>query len=121
MVDAGNVLSIETFMPYGIYDLDNIQGKVTFRIGQTDEAFKGIRKEMINVERLPVFVDEIGPFGNPTSDSERTMIRPETNRVLLVVMSCSGNKARMKEVLRRGEELFSQYAQAHDFQTQITT
>ena len=108
-------------MPYGIYDLDNIQGAIAFRIGQPGEAFKGIRKDMINVASLPVFVDEIGPFGNPTSDSERTMIRPETRRVFMVVMSCSGNRAGMNEVLERGKQLLEGYASAQDFQTQIVT
>ena len=34
-----------------------------------------------------MFVDSIGPVGSTTSDSERAMVRLETTRILMVIIS----------------------------------
>ena len=59
----------------------------------------------MHVEGRPTLVDARGPFGNPTSDSARTMIRPETTRALV---TCYGPAScppqRMADVLDRTRE-----------------
>ena len=40
-----------------------------------------------------MFADQAGPFGSTTSDSERAMVRLETTRLLMVVISFLGSKA----------------------------
>ena len=52
----------------------------------------GIGKESINLDGLPVFADENGPFGSPTSDSERAMITLSTRKLLMVVITFSGSE-----------------------------
>jgi DNA/RNA-binding domain of Phe-tRNA-synthetase-like protein len=52
------------------------------------------------VEGRPVLVDRRGPFGNPTSDSARTMVTAATTRVLVVVYAPrEGASARLCGVL----------------------
>ncbi len=85
LVDVCNACSVQTLLPYGLYDLDRIIGAVELRLGQQGEAYPGIRKGMVHVEGRPALFDTDGPFGNPTSDSARTMVTFKTCCVLLVV------------------------------------
>ena len=90
VVDINNLVSLESLQPLGSYDLDRISRDIELRIGGAGETYKGIGKDMINIESLPVFADADGPFGSPTSDSERAMVRADTSKVLMVVFSFNG-------------------------------
>ena len=85
MVDVINWCSVETQLPYGVYDLDKIRGEVTLRLGRAGEEYAGIRKDTVHVFGRMTLVDDGGPFGNPTSDSARTMVTTATTRVLVVI------------------------------------
>ena len=85
MVDVINWCSLETQLPYGVYDVDKIHGDVTLRLGRAGEEYAGIRKDTVHVFGRLTLVDEDGPFGNPTSDSARTMVTTDTTRVLVVI------------------------------------
>lgn len=87
MVDVCNWCSFEFQLPYGLYDAARIDGDVTLRIGRDGEAYPGIRKDDVHVAGRIALVDAVGPFGNPTSDSARTMVTTETTRGLLVVFA----------------------------------
>jgi DNA/RNA-binding domain of Phe-tRNA-synthetase-like protein len=87
MVDVCNWCSFEFQLPYGLYDAAQIRGDVTLRIGRDGESYPGIRKDDVNVGGRIALVDAVGPFGNPTSDSARTMVTPATTRGLLVVFA----------------------------------
>ncbi len=84
MVDVCNWCSFEFQLPYGLYDAAQIQGDVTLRIGREGESYPGIRKDEVHVGGRIALVDATGPFGNPTSDSARTMVTTATSRALLV-------------------------------------
>ncbi len=85
LVDLCNRCSLETQLPYGLYDVDQIVGSVDLRLGGRGAEYAGIGKPAVHVEGRPVLFDERGPFGNPTSDSARTMITVRTTRALVVV------------------------------------
>ena len=85
LVDVINWCSLETQLPYGLYDLDRIQGDVVLRLGQAGEEYAGIRKDTVHVGERMTLADDRGPFGNPTSDSARTMVTTETTRALVVI------------------------------------
>jgi DNA/RNA-binding domain of Phe-tRNA-synthetase-like protein len=87
MVDVCNWCSFEFQLPYGLYDAAQIQGDVTLRIGREGESYPGIRKDDVHVGGRITLVDTRGPFGNPTSDSARTMVTTATTRALLVVFA----------------------------------
>jgi DNA/RNA-binding domain of Phe-tRNA-synthetase-like protein len=87
VVDVCNWCSVEFQLPYGLYDADRIEGDVTLRIGRDGESYPGIRKDDVHVGGRITLADAIGPFGNPTSDSARTMVTTATSRVLLVVFA----------------------------------
>jgi DNA/RNA-binding domain of Phe-tRNA-synthetase-like protein len=100
LVDALNLCSVREQVPFGLYDLDRVRPPVQLRKGTTGEGYEGIRKGLVNVEGRPVLVDAEGPFGNPTSDSARTMIPLETRRALIVAYAPAGSApARLEAVL----------------------
>jgi len=84
-VDVINWCSLEFQLPYGLYDSSKISGPVTVRIGAEGENYPGIRKDEVNVGGRITVADGIGPFGNPTSDSARTMVTPSTTELLVLV------------------------------------
>jgi DNA/RNA-binding domain of Phe-tRNA-synthetase-like protein len=86
LVDICNWCSLETQLPYGLYDLDQIQGSsITLRVGNEGEGYEGIRKDRVNVDGRITLADSVGPFGNPTSDSARTMVTVRATRVMFVI------------------------------------
>lgn len=109
VVDCGNLFSIRTGYSLGIYDAEKVGEKIIWRVAPEGTCYKGIGKDEINVEFLPVLEDENGPFGNPTSDSVRTRVTEETTEILAVVFRFSeiagGFGTDMMELL----ELFRKY------------
>ena len=85
LVDVINWCSVEFQLPYGLYDRRHIRGAITMRLGADGEAYKGIRKDVVHVAGRITLVDEEGPFGNPTSDSARTMVTTATTDALVVI------------------------------------
>jgi DNA/RNA-binding domain of Phe-tRNA-synthetase-like protein len=85
VVDAGNLVSIETGWPLGCYDRTRIQDTVILRHGAAGESYEGIGKKIWNLEGRPVLADSAGPFGSPISDSTRSMITDSTKDVMIVI------------------------------------
>jgi DNA/RNA-binding domain of Phe-tRNA-synthetase-like protein len=85
MVDVINWCSVEWQLPYGLYDRARMRGPVTLRIGRDGEEYAGIRKDVVHVAGRLTVADDDGPFGNPTSDSARTMVTTATTAALVVV------------------------------------
>jgi DNA/RNA-binding domain of Phe-tRNA-synthetase-like protein len=97
MVDVCNWCSLEFQLPYGLYDAAHIEGDVVLRLGREDESYPGIRKDEVHVGGRITLADSRGPFGNPTSDSARTMVTPATTRALVVVFAPRAIDARRLE------------------------
>ena len=85
LVDIINWCSAETQISFGLYDLGKVQPPITLRLGGAGEGYDGIRKDRVNVEGRLTLADAHGPFGNPTSDSARTMTTPDTRDVLVLL------------------------------------
>ena len=85
MVDVINWCSLEFQLPYGLYDASRIVGSVMMRIGHAGEEYAGIRKDTVHVAGRITVADDRGPFGNPTSDSARTMVTSSATEALVIV------------------------------------
>jgi DNA/RNA-binding domain of Phe-tRNA-synthetase-like protein len=118
VVDIINLVSVESRLPIGLYDLSNVSGDIVFRAGRAGETYKGIGKYDLNLEGLPVFSDALGPHGSPTSDSERTMVTSETKHVLAIMISFGG-KDGLDRWMQRLSELFARHTSAVHAETQI--
>lgn len=116
VVDVNNLISLRTGVPIGTYDLDRLDGPVVFRRAGAGETYHGIGRGPLNLEGLPVFADARGPFGSPTSDSERTMIGPETQEILMVLIAFDG----VVEVpLAEAVAALTEHAGGHDIGTVV--
>lgn len=111
VVDINNLLSLECYHAIGSYEAKQISGPVTFRIGRKGESYKGIGKDLINLEGLPILSDNNGAFGSSTSDSERAIITPVAKQVLMLIIAFSG-PADLEKYLARAAHLLEKYARA---------
>jgi DNA/RNA-binding domain of Phe-tRNA-synthetase-like protein len=100
LVDIINWCSVEFQLPYGLYDLGHVIGDVTMRLGREGEEYAGIRKDAVHVSGRITVADATGPFGNPTSDSARTMVTTATKDALVIVYAPAEiAKAQMERVI----------------------
>src|SRR5438132_4810836 len=111
VVDIINLVSVESRLPVGLYDLAHVQGDIVFRAGRAGETYKGIGKYDLNLEGLPVFCDALGPHGSPTSDSERTMVTSATKQLFAVIISFGGKEG-LERWAGRAMDLLKRYAAA---------
>ena len=118
VVDVINLVSVESRLPIGLYDLANVEGPIEFRAGRASETYKGIGKYDLNLENLPLFADARGPHGSATSDSERTMVTAATTRVLAILVSFGGTGG-LEQWTQRLAELLMLYASGNSVETRI--
>jgi DNA/RNA-binding domain of Phe-tRNA-synthetase-like protein len=111
LVDIVNWCSLESQLPFGLYDRANIRGAVTLRLGRDGEEYAGIRKDVVHVSGRLTLADDEGPFGNPTSDSARTMVTPATRSALIVIFAPAGVSASvLAHALAQTSERVQRYA-----------
>lgn len=109
VVDINNLISLISGYSVGTYDLNKVQGEIAFVIGKAGETYNGIGRGPINLEKLPVFEDDLGKFGSSTSDSERAMITEETKRILMNIISFDGEDE-LGKYMDYAIELLDKYA-----------
>ena len=85
VVDTNNLISVESGFSAGSYDCDCINGDIVLNLGHAGESYKGIGKDSVNIENLPVLCDNDGPFGSPTSDSEKAMISLSSKNIITLI------------------------------------
>lgn len=98
LVDIINFVSIRSGFSIGGFDFAKIKGSVLLDVGNEHDEFEAIGKGMLNVKGLPIFRDELGGIGTPTSDNERTKITAETKQLLIVINNYSENNSIQKTI-----------------------
>ncbi|MCC8398127.1 MAG: hypothetical protein LN569_02310 [Rickettsia endosymbiont of Labidopullus appendiculatus] len=116
VVDINNYISITSLRSVGSYDLSKLSGDIEFRPGKTGETYIGTTKRAINLEHLPVLCDQDGPFGSPTSDSNKALIQNSTTDLITVIFSFDGEQL-LKEQMHEMTRLLTQYAGATNVHT----
>lgn len=110
LVDLINLVSLRTGYSIGGFDADKIQGaNLELGIGRAEEPFEGIGRGVLNIEGLPVYRDNAGGIGTPTSDNERTKMDLGTKHILAIVNGYSGQDG-LKEAAEMIQELLKKYA-----------
>lgn len=117
VVDCLNLVSISTGFSIGGYDASKIRGEAMFGIGAKEEPYVGIGRGELNIEFMPVFRDEEGAFGTPTSDSVRTSVTSETNRFLMIIVDYE-NSGILEQASEFAVELLKEFSNASDFEIQ---
>ncbi len=116
LVDLINLVSIASGYSIGGFDADKFVGTtLTLGIGRAGEPYEGIGRGELNIEGMPVYRDEIGGVGTPTSDNERTKLSLDTTHLLVIVNGYDGDLQHLHETLDYMKSLLQQYAEAKDF------
>lgn len=118
VVDILNYISITKGFSISGFDRDRISGDMTLGRGKQGEPYQGIGRGILNITGLPVFRDDLGAFGNPTSDSERTMITQNTLRIIFIFYDF-GMNPELEGSLEKCKELLGKFGSAEEIVTQI--
>ena len=111
LVDLINLASIAYGYSIGGFDADKMVGEqLTLGIGKADEPYEGIGRGLINIEGLPVYRDEIGGVGTPTSDHERTKITAQTTHLLVLINGYDGKEDSVRANALYIQKLLRKYA-----------
>ena len=114
LVDLINLVSIRYGYSIGGFDADKIQGEtLTLGIGKAGEPYEGIGRGELNIEGMPVYRDEIGGVGTPTSDNERTKLSLDTTHLLVIINGYSGKEG-LQEAADYMIDLLKQFAEAEE-------
>ncbi len=115
LVDIINLVSIRSGFSIGGFDVEKIKGNVELGVGTCEDEFEAIGRGILNVEGLPLYRDEIGGIGTPTSDHERTKITDATTKLLMIINGYSG-KSGLEEAVAHSKELLQKYAEMKNFE-----
>src|SRR5438105_12052622 len=118
VVDVINLVSVESRLPVGLYDMAHVVGDIVFRAGRAGETYKGIGKYDLNLEGLPLFADNRGPHGSATSDSERTMVTAKTEGTLAIIISFGGPEG-LDRWTQRMSALLTEHAAARNVEIRV--
>ena len=112
IVDLVNLVSLLTGHSIGAFDAEKISGsKLTLGVGCENEPYEAIGRGPLNISGLPVWRDEIGGIGTPTSDNERTKLSDDT-RKLLITVNCYDSQPSAEETAALLVDLLKEYASA---------
>ncbi|MGN1172174.1 MAG: B3/4 domain-containing protein [Muribaculaceae bacterium] len=119
LVDLINLLSMRSGYSIGGFDGDKIVGEtLTLGIGEEGEPFEGIGRGVLNIAGLPVYRDEVGGIGTPTSDNERTKIDLNTRHAVICI-NIYGQDMAVDDTISLAERLLRQYVSAENVVTRI--
>ena len=113
VVDILNLISVKTGFSICGYNYDAVKGNVVMGIGEENEPYQGIGRGDVNIEKLPVFRDDEGAFGNPTSDSTRTMVTDDTTKFLMIIIGFEGQEP-VNKALDEASVLLQKYASGNE-------
>ena len=114
LVDLIILASIRYGYSIGGFDADKFVGDtLALGIGREGEPYEGIGRGLINIAGLPVYRDNEGGVGTPTSDNERTKITLDTHRLVVLINGYDGNRDRVCQNAEYIQMLLQKYAESN--------
>lgn len=117
-VDTNNLISLTTGHSVGMFDAAKLAPPIVFRRAGPGETYEAIGRGPMNLEALPVLADAEGPFGSPTSDSERSKVTLVTTRLFMTVIAFDGD-AGLEASLAWAAGALETFCAARDVETAI--
>ena len=119
LIDLINLLSVRSGYSIGGFDADKIQGD-TLRLGagREGEQFEAIGRGLLNIASLPIYRDEVGGIGTPTSDEERTKLSEDTSRLLMCI-NIYAEELSVEDTINLTTDLLTRYADATDITIEV--
>jgi len=107
-VDLTNLLSLKFQICYGLYDLEHVHSPVVITLGNTNDQYQGIRKEILNFNGKIVLRDAQGAFGNPSADSQRASVKEGSLNIFQVLFFHPSDNLK-EEILAKTLALFRRF------------
>ncbi len=119
LVDIINIISMRSGYSIGGFDADNIVGDtLSLGVGLPNEPFNAIGRGSLNIEGLPVYRDNSGGIGTPTSDEERTKLTLGSKRLLMCI-NIYGEEMPIDETSSLSISLLEKYCNARNITVRI--
>ena len=116
VVDVNNLISIQSGLSVGSYDLARVKGPITLRKAEAGEGYTGIGKDFLDMENLLVLADHEGIFGSTMSDSTRAMVTEEAKDVLVVIY-CFEPDMDLPAIVEKAAADFEKFAGVKDVES----
>ncbi|MFP4059288.1 MAG: B3/4 domain-containing protein [Bacteroidales bacterium] len=116
LVDIINLVSLDSGFSIGGFDAGKIEGDIVATIGIENEPFEAIGRGQLNVGGLPVYRDEQGAIGTPTSDTVRTSISLDTSSVLMIINGYGGKEG-LNDAVKLASKLMEVHGDGKNFKT----
>ena len=114
IVDLINLVSLATGHSIGAFDGEKISGEtLTLGVGREGEPYEAIGRGILNIAGLPVWRDNIGGVGTPTSDNDRTKLSENTAK-LVVTVNCYGDEPSAEQTAEMIADYLKKYATAEN-------
>ena len=121
LIDLINLLSIRSGYSIGGFDADKINGNILhLGAGREGEQFEAIGRGPLNIAHMPIYRDNTGGIGTPTSDEERTKLSPSTKNLLMCI-NIYGEELSANDTIDFACELLSRHANATNIKIDIIT
>lgn len=115
LIDIINLISIKTGYSIGGFDASKISGEsLLLDAGNEEDIFNAIGRGPLNIAGLPVYRDEKGGIGTPTSDEERTKLELDTKKLLMLV-NIYGEETSVEKTESMIKQYLSEYAGLKDY------
>ncbi len=91
-VDAGNIASMETLIPIGVYDIAKLKPPLTLRHSREGEQFKPIGRRLLRLSKGQIVLADTEKIIHlyPYRDGEATKVDPTTSDILIVAAGAPG-------------------------------
>lgn len=114
IIDLGNILSILTKRSVCVVDKDKLIGNLTIRLGTKEDIYMTINRGPLNVDKIPVYCDEVSPFGCPSSDTLRTAVDENTKSIYIMIICFEDSDKEKDEQLLL--DIYTKYANAKNIE-----
>lgn len=117
-VDMNNFLSLQYQIPLGIYDMNQLNGPISIKIGTDEDSYIAINEREISLKNKLHSADQKGPFGSPYVDSKQTAVTANTTEALHLIYLQPSLSA--EESIQLVQALSKMFTQIHGGDTDVT-
>lgn len=104
-VAVNNYCAIKFLLPFGLYDLDQIDGDISYQL-DVEKKYEKFDDKNMPVTVKPLLTDAKGGFGNSTLDAVRTKVTLATRNILLVAYGDEEvNKEELTKILNFARDM----------------
>jgi DNA/RNA-binding domain of Phe-tRNA-synthetase-like protein len=108
-VAVNNYCAIKFLLPFGLYDLDQIDGDISYQL-DTEGTHVELDDKNVPIIIKSLLTDAKGSFGNPNLDAVRAKVTLATRNILLVVYADEEvNKTELNKILSFAREMILRY------------